>query len=107
MSPTAGPAVPIIVAMLIAATAGTALGQPTGGPGERRQDWGGGRMSGEERQRFREDLQRQNPDPRRGADPYAEERARRAAELQRMSPEQREGLRRDMREYNRDHDRRP
>lgn len=98
------PVVPIIVAMLVAASAGNALGQMPGG--ERRQDWGGERMSGEDRQRFREDLQRQNPDPRRGADPYAEERARRAAELQRMSPEQREGLRRDMRDYNRDHDRR-
>lgn len=96
------PIVNIIIGMLIAATAGTALGQAPGGPGERRQDWGGGRMSGEDRQRFREDLQRQ--DPRRGGDPYAEERARRAAELQRMSPEQREGLRRDMRDYNRDHD---
>ncbi len=97
----------ILLAMLIAATAGTALGQSPGGRGERRQDSGGGRMSDEERQRFREDLQRQNPDPRRGGgDPYSEERARRDAEWQRLSPEQREGIRRDMRDYNRDLDRR-
>jgi hypothetical protein len=101
---TARPVVRAIVALLIAASAGTAFAQPPGGRGERRHDWGGGRMSGEERQRFREDLQRQ--DPRRGGDPYAEERARRYAEWQRMSPEQREGIRRDMRDYNRDFDRR-
>lgn len=92
----------MVLATLIAATAGTAFGQPP--PGGRRAE--GGRMSGEERQRFREDLQRQ-PDPRRGGgDPNNAERARRYAEWQRMSPEQREGIRRDMRDYNRDHDRR-
>jgi len=92
----------LVLTMLIAATAGTAFGQPP--PGGRRPD--GGRMSGEERQRFREDLQRQ-PDPRRsGGDPNNADRARRYAEWQRMSPEQREGLRREMRDYNRDHDRR-
>jgi hypothetical protein len=93
---------------LAAATAGTALGQPPGGRGERRYDWGGGRMSGEERQRLREDLQRQQHfEPRRySGDPGGEERARRYAEWQRMSPEQREGIRRDMRDYNRDFDRR-
>ena len=96
----------MLVALLIAATAGTAFAQQPGGRGERRQDWGGGRMSGEERQRFREDLQRQYPDPRRAGDPHADERARRYAEWQRMSPEQREGIRRDMRDYNRDFDRR-
>jgi hypothetical protein len=65
-------------------------------------------MSGEQRQRFREDLQRQYQysDPRRRGDPVGEERARRYAEWQRLSPEQREGIRRDMRDYNRDYDRR-
>lgn len=65
-------------------------------------------MSGEDRQRFREDLQRQQQyaDPRRRGDPAGDERARRYAEWQRMSPEQREGIRRDMRDYNRDYDRR-
>jgi Ni/Co efflux regulator RcnB len=89
-----------------AASAGTTLAQPQG-PAQRRPDWGGGRMSGEERQRFREDLQRQqHGDPRRYGDPAGEERARRYAEWQRLSPEQREGIRRDMRDYNRDFDRR-
>jgi hypothetical protein len=94
--------------VLAAVTAGTALAQPQGGRQDRRHDWGGGRMSGEERQRFREDLQRQQQvDPRRyGGDPAGEERARRYAEWQRLSPEQREGIRRDMRDYNRDFDRR-
>ena len=106
----------LVLAMLIAATAGSAFAQPPGGRGDRgdrgdrrqyQQNWGGGRMSGEERQRFREDLQRQYPDPRRGPiDPYGAERARRYAEWQRLSPEQREGIRRDMRDYNRDFDRR-
>lgn len=92
----------LVLALLIAAAAETALAQP---PGARRPE--GGRMSGEERQRFREDLQRQQADPRRNAgDPNNAERARRYAEWQRMSPEQREGIRRDMRDYNRDHDRR-
>jgi hypothetical protein len=97
----------LALALIIAATAaGTALAQPR--DGRDRRDWGGGgRMSGEERQRLREDLQRQPVDPRRyGGDPAGEERARRYAEWQRMSPEQREGIRRDMRDYNRDHDRR-
>ena len=105
MRNTARPVVRIVIALLIAATAGSAFGQAPGDRGERRHDGGGGRMSGEDRQRFREDLQRQ-PDPRRGGDPYAEDRARRYAEWQRMSPEQREGIRRDMRDYNRDFDRR-
>ena len=93
--------------ILTAATVGTALAQPAGGRGERRYDWGGGRMSGEERQRLREDLQRQPTDPRQyRPDQGREERAGRYAEWQRMSPEQREGIRRDMRDYNRDQDRR-
>ncbi len=96
-----------LVLALAAAAAGTALAQPSGWRGERRPEWGNGRMSGEERQRLREDLQRQQVDPRRqGGDPAGEERARRYAEWQRMSPEQREGIRRDMRDYNRDFDRR-
>ena len=100
------PLVRTMLAVTLAAAAGTTLAQQ-GPPGrERRPDWGGGRMSGEERQRFREDLQRQqHGDPRR-ADPAGEERARRYAEWQRLSPEQREGIRRDMRDYNRDFDRR-
>lgn len=99
------PIAKLMIALLIAATAGTALGQPPDGRGERRQDWGGGRMPIEERQRFREDLQRQQFAPPQ-RDPYGEERARRYAEWQRLSPEQREGVRRDMRDYNRDFDRR-
>ena len=97
----------LLLAMLFAATAGTALAQPPGDRPDRRPDCGGGRMSGEERQRFREDLQRQYQyaDPRRRGDPAGEERARRNAEWQRLSPEQREGIRRDMRDYNRDFDR--
>lgn len=92
----------MVLALLIAAAAGAAFAQP---PGGRRPE--AGRMSGEERQRFREDLQRQQADPRHGGgDPNNAERARRYAEWQRMSPEQREGIRRDMRDYNRDHDRR-
>ena len=91
----------LVLAMLITAAVGTAFAQP---PGGRRPE--GGRMSGEERQRLREDLQRQQADQRRGGDPNSAERARRYAEWQRMSPEQREGLRREMRDYNRDHDRR-
>jgi uncharacterized membrane protein len=97
-----------VLAMLVAATAGAAFAQPPGGRPDRRHDWGGGRMSGEDRQRFREDLQRQHQyaDPRRPGDPAGEDRARRYAEWQRLSPEQREGIRRDMRDYNRDFDRR-
>ena len=92
----------LTLAMLIAVAAGMAFGQA---PDARRPD--AGRMSGEDRQRFREDLQRQPVDPRQGAgDQNNAERARRYAEWQRMSPEQREGIRRDMRDYNRDHDRR-
>jgi hypothetical protein len=96
----------IALALTLAATAaGTALGQPPGG--RERRDWSAGRMSGEERQRLREDLQRQPVDPRRyGAEPGHDERPGRYAEWQRMSPEQREGIRRDMRDYNRDFDRR-
>lgn len=95
----------LTIALLMAATAGTALAQVPGGRVDRRQDWGGGRMPVEERQRFREDLQRQQFAPPE-RDPYGEERARRYAEWQRLSPEQREGVRRDMRDYNRDFDRR-
>lgn len=98
------PVTRLLLAMLIAASAGTGLAQPQG-RGDRRPDWGGNRMSGEERQRFREDLQRQQFAPPM-RDPYSEERARRYAEWQRLSPEQREGIRRDMRDYNRDFDRR-
>lgn len=102
------PVVRLLLVLLVASTAGTALAQPPGGRPDRRQNWGGGRMSGEERQRFREDLQRQPQyaDPRRRGDPAGEDRARRYAEWQRLSPEQREGIRRDMRDYNRDYDRR-
>jgi hypothetical protein len=98
----------VLVLVLTAATAGSALAQGWDGRHDRRQEWGGaGRMSGEERQRLREDIQRQHIDPRRqGGDFAGEERARRYAEWQRMSPEQREGIRRDMRDYNRDYDRR-
>ncbi len=101
------PIAKLMIALLIAATAGTAFGQqPPGGRDQRRQEWGGGgRMPTEERQRFREDLQRQQFAPPQ-RDPYGEERARRYAEWQRLSPEQREGVRRDMRDYNRDFDRR-
>ena len=95
----------LVFAGLVAAVAGPAIAQAQGGPPQgRRQDWGAGRMSGEERQRLRDDLQRQHPDPRR-VDPGSDERARRYAEWQRMSPEQREGIRRDMRDANRDFDR--
>ena len=100
------PVARMVMAMIFAAAAGTALAQPPGGRPDRRPDWGGGRMSGEERQRFREDLQRQYADPRQRVDPGGDERARRYAEWQRLSPEQREGIRRDMRDYNRDFDRR-
>jgi uncharacterized membrane protein len=108
MHPVVRAVVRLLLAVLVAGAAGTAFAQPPGGRPDRRQNWGGGRMSGEERQRFREDLQRQNQyaDPRRRADPAGEDRARRYAEWQRMSPEQREGIRRDMRDYNRDFDRR-
>ena len=96
------PIVRFMLAVLVAVAAGTAIAQPP--PGGDRRGWGGGRMSGEERQRLREDLQRQHSDPRR--DPGGEDRARRYAEWQRMSPEQREGIRREMRDANRDFDRR-
>lgn len=102
------PVIRSLLALLLAISAGTAFAQPPGGPYERRQEWGGGgRMSGEERQRLREDIQRQQVYPRRGPD-YSggDDRARRNAEWQRLSPEQREGIRRDMRDYNRDFDRR-
>jgi uncharacterized membrane protein len=106
-----GLVVRFVGALLVAAAAGSALAQPPGGPPPgRRQDWAGGRMSGEERQRLREDLQRQHPNPARAdpgrADPGRDERARRYAEWQRLSPEQREGIRREMRDANRDFDRR-
>ena len=108
MSPVVRVLVRLLLAMLVAATAGTVLAQPPEGRPDRRPDWGGERRSGEDRQRFREDLQRQQQyaDPRRRGDPAGEERARRNAEWQRLSPEQREGIRRDMRDYNRDLDRR-
>ena len=96
----------LVVAVLLAANAMTAFAQPPGGRDRPRHDGGGGRMSGEERQRLREDLQRQHADPRRGGDPAGDERARRYAEWQRMSPEQREGIRREMRDANREFDRR-
>lgn len=95
-----------VLAVLVTAVTATAFAQAPGAPQpERRQDSGGGRMSGEERQRLREDLQRQHPGPGR-AEPASDERARRYAEWQRMSPEQREGIRREMRDANRDFDRR-
>ncbi len=101
------PVVRSVLALLIAVVAGTAFAQPPAGRDERRQEWGGGgRMSGEERQRLREDIQRQQADPRRSRDFGGEDRGRRNAEWQRLSPEQREGIRRDMRDYNRDFDRR-
>jgi len=104
MLPLIRPVARLLLAVLLASAAGTAFAQPPGGRPDRRQNWGGGRMSGEERQRFREDLQRQPQyvDPRRRGDPGGG----RYAEWQRMSPEQREGIRRDMRDYNRDYDRR-
>jgi uncharacterized membrane protein len=94
-----------VLAVLVTVVSATAFAQAPGGPPPGRRDWGGGRMSGEERQRLREDLQRQHPGPGR-ADPANDERARRYAEWQRMSPEQREGIRREMRDANRDFDRR-
>lgn len=97
-------AVRTLVLLLAVATAGTAFAQPQGGPPGRRHDGSGGRLSGEERQRLREDVQRQHAGPQR--DPGSEERARRYAEWQRLSPEQREGIRRDMRDANREYDRR-
>jgi hypothetical protein len=90
-----------VLALLLAAAAGTALAQAPGGSPGRRQDWGGGRMSGEERQRLREDLQRQHSDPRAPGGVSNEERARRYAEWQRLSPQQREQVRGDMRDANR------
>jgi Ni/Co efflux regulator RcnB len=97
-------AVRTLVLLLAVATAGTAFAQPQGDPRGRRHDGGSGRLSGEERQRLREDVQRQHSGPQR--DPGGEERARRYAEWQRLSPEQREGIRRDMRNANRDYERR-
>ena len=98
-----------LLALMMALSAGTAYAQPPQGrdqQGFHRRD-GGGRMSGEERQRLREDVQRQHVVPSRGAsDLGGEERARRYAEWQRLSPEQREGVRREMRDANRSLDRR-
>ena len=95
-----------LLAVLATVVTVTAFAQAPGAPPPgRRHDFGGGRMSGEERQRLREDLQRQHPGPGR-AEPASDERARRYAEWQRMSPEQREGFRREMRDANRDFDRR-
>ena len=97
----------LMLALLVAVATGAAFAQGPNGPPGGRPDAGAGRMSGEERQRLREDLQRQHADPRRAAgDPANEERARRYAEWQRLSPEQREGVRREMRDANRDFDRR-
>ncbi|MSP98538.1 MAG: hypothetical protein EXR29_15240 [Betaproteobacteria bacterium] len=98
----------VLVTVTLAAASVTALAQPVAG--RERQGWqrhdGSGRMSGEERQRLREDVQRQHANPQRGArDSGGEERARRYAEWQRLSPEQREGVRRQMRDANRDFDR--
>lgn len=92
---------PILLALMLAASAGTAFAQPAGGGYQRRD--GGGRMSHEDRQRLREDLQRQHANPR--GDSGSEERARRYAEWQRLSPEQRAGIRREMRDANRNMDR--
>lgn len=99
---------PVLLALLLSVTAiaPAAFAQPHGArPDRLRHDGGGGRMSGEERQRLREDLQRQHAGPR-GGDAANEERARRYAEWQRLSPEQREGIRREMRDANREFDRR-
>ncbi len=98
----------MLIALMVAAATGAALAQPPGGrdrPEFQRHE-SGGRMSGEERQRLREDLQRQHANPGRGADPGGEERARRYAEWQRLSPEQREDIRREVRDANRNLDRR-
>ncbi len=95
----------LVLIGFVATVAVPVFAQAPGPHPGRRHDGGGGRMSGEERQRLREDLQRQHPEPRR-AEPGGDERARRYAEWQRMSPEQREGIRREMRDANRDFDRR-
>ena len=95
-----------VLAVLVTAVTATAFAQTPGAPQpERRQDSGGGRMSGEERQRLREDLQRQDPGPGR-TEPTSDERATPCAEWQPVVPEQREGIRREMRDANRDFDRR-
>lgn len=98
----------LILAMMVATAAGAALAQPPAGrdrEGVQRHD-GGGRMSNPERQRLREDVQRQHAHPGRGTESGGAERERRYAEWQRLSPEQREGIRRDMRDANRNPDRR-
>lgn len=94
-----------LAALAAAITAAAAThAQPPGGRHDRpRHDAGAGRMSGEDRQRLREDVQRQHAHPRQDE---GAERERRYAEWQRLSPEQREGIRREMRDANRDFDRR-
>ena len=100
-------ALTILLTALLAATSVAALAQPHGARPERLRPDGGGRMSGEERQRLREDLQHHQAERRQGGgDAAGEDRARRYAEWQRLSPEQREGIRREMRDTNRDFDRR-
>lgn len=96
----------LLVVLMAATFAGGAHAQSRHAgerPGFQRGD-GGARMSGEERQRLREDLRRQhNPG---GGPQGGEERAGRYAEWQRLSPQQREDIRRDMRNANRNLDRR-
>ena len=95
----------LLLVLLVAAAAGQAHAQ-SDNERDRFQRRDGGRMSGEERQRLREDLRRQHAAPDGGAQQGSEERARRYAEWQRLSPAQREGIRRDMRDANRNLDRR-
>ncbi len=100
-----------IVGLLVAmagVAAGTSHAQSDAGrdrPGVQRRD-GGGRMTGEERQRLRDDLRRQHAEPGGGAQQGRDERGGRYAEWQRHSPEQREAIRRDLRDANRNLDRR-
>lgn len=101
----------LLVVLMAASVAGGAYAQ-SGNSGERpgfqRRD-GGERLSGEERQRLREDLRRQhNPGggQQDGAQQGSDTRSGRYAEWQRLSPQQREDVRRDMRNANRNLDRR-
>ncbi len=96
----------LLLVLLTAAVAGQAHAQSDNGRERFQRRDGDGRMTGEERQRLREDLRRQHANPGGGAQQGSEERARRYAEWQRLSPEQREGVRRDMRNANRNLDRR-
>lgn len=89
----------LALAALLALAGGTAHAQPVPDrPGAQRRE--GGRMSEAERQQLREDLRRQHAMPAGN-----EERARRYAEWQRLSPEQRAGVRRQLRDANRNLDR--